>query len=280
MQTPNLLRNLIESDLPAFDRLYRQNPNRWENIRMNIEGFGLTAQIPVLWGAFREWRTLCGVLMRFATTIVLVDSDGECASLFAQYIDQISGVAGLRGSVEVLNAVVPLLQNYDVMGREPSYFMELRQPIPAPLARENPARLATEADLELLSALYIRADKMYRSRNNIASKLGKERVFVVEEPETPSEPRRIVSCALLNVEGSDTGLIGGVYTLPEARGKRYATACTAALSHDLQKDGKTPYLFYENPSAGRIYRGLGFKVIDNWILLYLVARHKPQGIKG
>lgn len=277
MQTPNLLRNLIESDLLAFERMYQKNPSRWQNIRMNIEGFGLQASVPSIWGAFREGKILCGILMRFSTTVVVVDTEGECAALFAQYIDRSSGLSSVRGSLEVVNALSPLLQAFDIVGREMSHFMQLQKILPPPAKESHPARPATLADLEPLSALYARADRMYRSRSNIASKLGKERVFVVEEPE--KSPCRIVSSALLNVEASDTALVGGVFTLPEARGRGYATACVSALCHDLQKEGKTPYLFYENPSAGRIYRGLGFHVIDSWVLLFLNSRHKQGGDK-
>lgn len=125
------------------------------------------------------------------------------------------------------------------------------------------------ADAALLSELYADAGAMSRDRPNVAAKLGTGRVFVVEEAETGRRKRRIASCALLNVESSDAGLIGGVYTLPAARGKGYAAACTAALSIDLQQDGKVPVLFYENPVAGRVYRRLGFTEAGRWAVLHV-----------
>lgn len=110
---------------------------------------------------------------------------------------------------------------------------------------------------------------MYRSRSNVAAKLAETRVFVTEEPALGKRSRRIASCALLNVEGSNAGLIGGVYTLPSARGKGYGSACTALLAADLQRDGKLPCLFYENPIAGKVYRRLGFEDASRWAVLYL-----------
>ena len=73
------------------------------------------------------------------------------------------------------------------------------------------------------------------------------------------------------MEGTDAGLIGGVFTAASARGRGYASACTAALSLDLQRDGKLPCLFYENPAAGRVYRRLGFEEAGQWAVLYLNA---------
>ena len=117
---------------------------------------------------------------------------------------------------------------------------------------------------------------MYRSRSNVERKLKTTRVFVVEVPETHRRPAKIVSCALLNVEGENGGLIGGVYTQPEARGKGYAAACTTALCLDLQRDGKIPFLFYENLVAGRVYRRLGFEEIDRWAVLYVTSKKEAR----
>ena len=112
---------------------------------------------------------------------------------------------------------------------------------------------------------------MFRSRSNVETKLAEPRVFVAEESVGAGAPTRFASCALLNVEGVDAGLIGGVYTLPASRGKGFASAVTAAISLDLQKDGKMPTLFYENPVAGRVYRQLGFEPVGKWAVLYLSA---------
>ena len=60
-----------------------------------------------------------------------------------------------------------------------------------------------------------------------------------------------------------------MYTLPSARGKGYAAACTCLLSADLQRNGKLPCLFYENPIAGKVYRRIGFDDASRWAVLYL-----------
>ena len=124
-------------------------------------------------------------------------------------------------------------------------------------------------DIEMLARLYQDAGAMYRSRANVAAKLAESRVFVVEEPALGRRPARIASCALLSPEGSDAGLIGGVYTMPAARNKGYAAACVSALAEDIQRDSKLPVLFYENPVAGSLYRRLGFEECGRWGVLYL-----------
>jgi len=113
---------------------------------------------------------------------------------------------------------------------------------------------------------------MYRSRANVAEKLADSRVFVIEEPEIGRRAARICSCALLAPEGADAGLIAGVYTIHAARGRGYAAAVVGAISIDLQRDNKLPVLFYENPTAGRVYSRLGFEPCDDWGVLYLTRR--------
>ena len=59
----------------------------------------------------------------------------------------------------------------------------------------------------------------------------------------------------------------GVASDPACRGRGYAAACIAKLSAALLAEGKTPCLFYDNPSAARIYKALGYRDIGDWSLL-------------
>jgi uncharacterized protein len=238
--------------------------------RLNIEAHGFQGKIVRSWGAFAADQVeLIGLLLRYGNTAVVVDHDGACAEPFARLIDKETNLAGVRGSVEVVTGIQALLRRYTPVDWEDSYFMVLKHPPLLPPETRALARRATPADLAMLTELYSGAGGMYRSRANVATKLAERRVFVVEEPPLGKRPARIASCALLNVEGADAGLIGGVYTLPSARGKGYAAACTALLSADLQKDMKMPCLFYENPIAGKVYRRLGFQDASRWAVLYL-----------
>jgi GNAT superfamily N-acetyltransferase len=264
------IRPLTEADAPSFDAFCARYPLRLLTPRLNIEAHGFHSAAVRSWGVF-EGEAMDGLLMRFFNTAVVVDRDGSCAATLAHVIDQESGLAGIRGTLEAVLGVQAALRRYTPTDWEDSFFLLLRHPPSCPPETLSLARRAGAGDLEKLAELYGGAGGMYRSRANVAAKLAETRVFVVEEPEQGRLPARIVSCALLNVEGRDAGLIGGVYTLPAARGKGYAAACTAALSLDLQRDGKMPCLFYENPFAGRVYQRLGFEDAGRWGVLYLSA---------
>jgi GNAT superfamily N-acetyltransferase len=264
------IRPLTEADAPAFADLCAKYPLRLLTPRLNIEAYGVQSAAVQSWGVF-EGTAMVGLLMRFFNTAVVVDHDGSCAGAFARVIDRENGLAGIRGTLEAILGVQAALRRYTPTDWEDSYFLRLLHPPVCPPETLALARRATPSDLDRLAELYSGAGGMYRTRANVAAKLAETRVFVAEEPDWGRRPTRIVSCALLNVEGRDAGLIGGVYTLPSARGKGYAAACTAALSQDLQRDDKIPCLFYENPLAGRIYRRLGFEDAGRWGVLYLSA---------
>jgi len=75
---------------------------------------------------------------------------------------------------------------------------------------------------------------------------------------------KLVSSVASTAETSDTAIIVGLMTLPEYRGKGFGTLCLLRICQDLINNGKTVYLTYDNPNAGRIYRKIGFREIGMW----------------
>ena len=274
-----MLRPLDPNDRPAFDRLCARDRVRFLTLRLNIETRGLGSPELPAWGVFgADGAELRGVGLRHNNTLVAADGDGGCGPTFAALIDSESGLAGARGTRETMRTIRQSLQVYRPGHWDDSVCMLLDRPPACAVERMALARPATSADLDSLAQLYAGAGIMYRSRVNVAAKLEKrDRVVVIEAAQQGGRGSRIVSCALINVEGAEAGLIGGVYTLPEARGRGYAAACVSALCRDLQTDGKTPCLFYENPIAGRVYQRLGFVEVGQWSVLYLAPRRRTQG---
>jgi hypothetical protein len=58
--------------------------------------------------------------------------------------------------------------------------------------------------------------------------------------------------------------IGPVYTPPAARGRGYASACTAALSERMLAAGKRFCFLYtdlDNPTSNTIYQRIGYRAV-------------------
>ena len=75
----------------------------------------------------------------------------------------------------------------------------------------------------------------------------------------------IVSCASTNAEGSENVLVVGVCTKSTERGKGMTTAIMTALCRDILAEGKKLCLLYDDPTAGNIYKRMGFNDIGEWI---------------
>jgi len=83
------------------------------------------------------------------------------------------------------------------------------------------------------------------------------------------EKGRIISSATVTAENSCNGMIIGVATDEGFRRKGYARACVARLCEEMMSAGKRVLLFYNNPTAGKLYKDIGFRDINKWMMVKL-----------
>lgn len=77
---------------------------------------------------------------------------------------------------------------------------------------------------------------------------------------------KIISTAALTAENSKNGIIIGVATDKEYRTKGLAKSCVGNLCKEMVLENKSVLLFYNNPDAGKLYKDLGFKDINRWLM--------------
>lgn len=82
------------------------------------------------------------------------------------------------------------------------------------------------------------------------------------------EGRQALSCALVSAQTDSATLLGGVATLPKARGHGYASACVTALTHAEQAAGRAVYISPKNAGAAALYRRLGFVPCGTWGIVH------------
>lgn len=73
-----------------------------------------------------------------------------------------------------------------------------------------------------------------------------------------------VSCALTTALCDGAALIGGVATLPEYRGRGYASRCVTTLAARMQSEGRRVWISPKNEGAAALYRRLGFVRKGEW----------------
>lgn len=82
------------------------------------------------------------------------------------------------------------------------------------------------------------------------------------------ENEKLCAVAQTSAENDASAMIIGVATLPEFRGRGYATAAlNATTNHCFERGLKFVCLFYDNPLAGRIYKKAGFVELGEYLVL-------------
>lgn len=79
------------------------------------------------------------------------------------------------------------------------------------------------------------------------------------------ENGRLQACAFALFEGSKSVLLGAVATLPESRGRGYASELVGSLADE--KADKQVYLFCRNDSLVDFYGKIGFETVGKWAVL-------------
>jgi predicted GNAT family acetyltransferase len=85
------------------------------------------------------------------------------------------------------------------------------------------------------------------------------------------EDGKFVSTVATTADTTINAMVIGVATIPGYRNKGYASILMTHLMDEyINKKNKSLCLFYDNPSAGKIYLRLGFKDIGSWVMMSTV----------
>ncbi|HEU5266750.1 MAG TPA: GNAT family N-acetyltransferase [Jatrophihabitans sp.] len=178
-------------------------------------------------------------------------------------LPQVAAVAGPAPVVIELAADLPGRPH--TMAQALHRLDELREPPPVP-GRAAPA---VDAERPLLRAWFAAflADVFEEPRpgdTTLDSALDQRHCWLWRDVDD-----RPVSMACRRPAFNGSARIGPVYTPPQHRGHGYGSAVTAAATRDVLAEGAVPVLFTDlaNPTSNKIYRELGYYVIDERIVI-------------
>lgn len=103
------------------------------------------------------------------------------------------------------------------------------------------------------------------ARHDLEQLLSTRTVFLAK-----NENGKIVAKAGIHAEGQQHSQIGGVYTLPEERGKHFAHKAVTATVVEILRQKKQPTLFVKNKNAPAIsvYKKIGFVPECDYMIVY------------
>ena len=294
-----MIRKLTAADHPSVMRLLTAEPAFNAFIIGDIEHFGYEREFQQLWGEFRpvepgaepepglktagsDSRVPAAVLLRYHSHCVLYAPGPHDAAGFAALLGRTEGVKAFSGKAQALDVYGALLPEASVRRLtyarlDPGSFRPSASGRPEAARRSRPPPGPAVPPLPVIpvKALPEDAAGIYRLRSIIPEfsgfsvsvagirarlETGLGRTYLVKKRGA------VIAAASTTAESSLGAVIGGVMTHPGYRRSGLASACLRALCRELLGESKFVCLFYDNPSAARIYRSMGFSDIGRWIM--------------
>jgi uncharacterized protein len=257
-----MIRKINNRDLESLYNLLKQKPSENLFILWGIEAFGFDNDLQTIWGDYDEFNELRGILYKFKDKYAPFGIRNFDIEGFVSIISKDKNANTLVG-IESITEKVKLYLDKPVKNSRSYLYAELKSADQRILQKNVEVSLATERDVNKVVDLYKKVPEFEGDNHNpevIAQNITKgwSRNYVIEND------GEYVSSASTVCENSLSAMISAVCTLKTQKKKRYATKCLENLIFDLQKEGKTLCLFYDNAEAGRIYKRLGFKDIEKW----------------
>lgn len=243
-------------------------------ISNNLEQFGLKNEQVRYWGVFARGR-LAGVAMLVERRAALyAPPDGDVVAL-ARLVGSLRPdfVMGRADLVEALLRENPHLA---VEQREDHHFAELIQRDfhgGFPVAPGVIVRRAGYADVPALTRLYTGAEGFEQMAVEQVARTMRGRVTTLRTYLADADGEAVAG-ASTSAETRAAAMVGGVWTAPDWRNRGLSTAVVGALSGELLREGRVPYLFYrvDNAPAARVYTRIGYRPIGGWTVVYFDRR--------
>ncbi|HHX11607.1 MAG TPA: GNAT family N-acetyltransferase [Clostridiales bacterium] len=261
-----MIRKLAEDDRALVMDYLSEEPSINLFIIGDIEAYGFEEDFQEVWGQFTDQDQLEGVLLRYNENhIPYFKSADFDISGFKDIILSKKGKIFISGKESVMKRFDGILPNHEV---KTMHFCELIDPTSLDLELiDSNVKVAKEEDAKIIHDLieqiveFTAVDNaVERTAHKIRTKAG--RIYYMD-----NEQGEVVTVAQTTAENSKSAMVVGVATAEAYRKQGRVSRCLTTLCNDVMEEGKTLCLFYDNPDAGKIYHKLGFKTIDNWVMV-------------
>ncbi|WP_163539941.1 GNAT family N-acetyltransferase [Gracilibacillus sp. YIM 98692] len=259
-----MIRQLTEADDPICQALVQKRAAENLFIIGDIEAYGYHQDFQQIWGDFSNDGTLRAVLLKYEKNFLPFSTGDFDAKGFAEIINADSDFSMLSGLEEITEKIEPYLRDA-LLSKRKLFYAKLTDGTALNLEGTNLVKKLKVEEMphlrQLLRSIPEFADKPFNldiKKRNMEN--GVARCYYIEKD------GEMVSTASTSAENTSSAMIVAVGTNQKYKRQGYATLCMAKLCYDLLQEGKELCLFYENPTAGNIYKRLGFQDIGYWMM--------------
>ncbi len=225
----------------------------------DIEAFGLDVDFQDVWLQYENYQ-ITSCLLRYNENFVFyAKSDFEIEEVVEKIKEYPVNV--INGSDHCVSKLIPYFSNFEI---NKDYLCELKELNEVEV--DISYQIATIGDVPAVYNLIktikeFSTTKTYLTSTANSIKNKASRLYYYKQN------GKVVSTVRTACETSVSAMIGGVATDISYRGKGYARQLVYVLCKQLLSEGKKPCLFFDNPTAGRIYHELGFEDIGFFTML-------------
>lgn len=262
-----MFRKVSETDHDAIFSFLTRRPAQNLFILGDIEAYGYETAFQEVWAYFAPSGEVRTVLLRYYGSYVFSTETGEGSEDVLRLLLANTAWTVLQGDYATL-INFQLQVGYIPSKTREFYFLERRVGAERPEMNTMDVCVATVDDIEPLFRLRRSIDEF-----DVAATTRESLTQTIETKSgmhyyiADSEGHFIASASTA-AENSVSAMVVGVCTNMYHRRQGFATKCLSALCDTYDRRGKTLCLFYDNPSAGRIYQRLGFRDIGKWMQFY------------
>jgi predicted GNAT family acetyltransferase len=260
-----MLKKLTEADHQSLIQYLSIDSEMNLFIISDLESFGYQSDFQDIWADLDEDREIRSVLLRYYHTYIPYARGDFDVAPYVEIIMKDDRFELLQGKADVTEKfeVIPSLRHAQ---KRTAFYAKLSALTKADAhsGTLSQVKRATLDDVDRIFELRCQIATFIPSKSSRHSlwksmEKGISRTFYVED-----EKGQMISAASTAAENSMSAMIVGVCTLPEHRRKGLASLCMTVLCQELVNEKRTPCLFYDNPSAGKIYKRLGFHDFGLW----------------
>lgn len=259
-----MIKKLTEANGVQVELLLNHKPIENLFIRGCLEAYRYQDSDQLGWGDFDQDGKLRAVLWRAHTRFIPFSIGAYDAKGFAEIINAEQNRTMLFGLESVVAPIAPYLKRltnrFDHL-----YFARCTRLDDLTTSKTDQVNKLTPSEVKRLAGLLDQIPEFQGSSARIDAKRsdlerGLSRCYYI------NQNNQMVATASTALENDHSAMISAVGTHPNFTGQGLATICLAQLMRDVLSEGKSLYLFYDNPIAGKLYDKLGYQHVGRWLM--------------
>jgi len=261
-----MIRKLIEKDRDKLlEYLYVEGSLNIFIIG-DVETFGFDKDFQTVYGEFDEDFNYISVLLFYNENSIFYSHKRIFNLKWLEIFKKHKDTLYLSGAESMLEKLIPYFSSFKA---SPMYFSEafkLEEKMEE--SEYDIIKVSTKEHCAKLFDILSSIDEFgYKSKSKEKYIEAKYNSLHMGSTYFIEEDGKIISTVSTTADTTISAMVVAVATLESARNRGLASILMKHLMYEyLEVKGKYLCLFYDNPKAGNIYKRLGFKDVDRWIM--------------